>query len=67
MSTEARREAIAIVVDELERLRGPYKGREPDAGAIVDKLLETHAISRRSPRLNVRSQVGSLEHAERIR
>lgn len=53
MSLEARREAIEIVAELLDE-RYPEAGTEPGdvAIVIVDKLLETHAISRRAPRVH---------------
>lgn len=55
MSTAARDEAIEIVMDEL--IRQSRRGLAPgeQAEQIVDKLLETHAISRQAPRILRRS------------
>ena len=52
MSAEARAEAIEVVARELHEYNWapPMIDCRPVAESLVDKLLETHAISRRAPR-----------------
>lgn len=54
MSAEARLEAIEIVAAELAGIAGESLAQDI-ATTTVDKLLETHALMRRSPRRNVRA------------
>jgi hypothetical protein len=74
VSTEARREAIDIVNDELQALPCRDSNHDPDtAEQLIDKLLETHAIVRRTPRAHrpARPRPGSslaelLRYGERV-
>lgn len=57
MSSAARDEAIAIVTDELV-VRHLHPSLQ-NATEIVDKLLETHTIVRRAPRLHRATRSGT--------
>jgi hypothetical protein len=54
VSSAARDEAIEVVAAELEATTNarPAIGERWRATVIVDKLLETHAIVRRAPRIH---------------
>lgn len=54
MSTAARDEAIEIVTASLVE-QGSGTAIRPHVEAAIDKLLETHAISRQAPRILRRS------------